>query len=386
MRQFIIILSLFFIACLSASANDGVYYMSGNQLVPMEETDISVVKEILTIHLGDDGMADVDVYYEFRNDGPEKHILMGFEADAPYNASANVNAEGLHPYMHAFSVIFNGQVLPFSNGVYASNIQPGAKPLDLKLWKDANRLAEEGSDESIWETELYNASLDSVVSYSYVYKFDATFRPGLNVVHHTYRYNTSMSVCTVFGLQYKLSPATRWANHRIDDFTLRITAQNTAKHFVIYKDAFAAHPFVVTAGAGKVRESKNDEDTYYEVSLRNGVVEWHADNFCPADELSISSADVCVLNYNDDFVLGAFYDRSANYYPELCHSDVNIDKRILRNLPYAHRGYVFKDKALQKYFSQFWWYMPDPEWKTSNAHLTEAEEKRLWQLEYGESE
>ena len=50
-------------------ANDGVYFTSGSFLVPTKETDISVVKEILTITIGKDSMARVDVFYELKNNG-----------------------------------------------------------------------------------------------------------------------------------------------------------------------------------------------------------------------------------------------------------------------------------------------------------------------------
>lgn len=52
------------------------------------------------------------------------------------------------------------------------------------------------------------------------------------------------------------------------------------------------------------------------------------------------------------------------------------DRRILRNLPYANRGYVFKDKGLQKYFNEIWWYMPDPSWKQDTSDFT----KKEWEL------
>ena len=83
------ILALSFIICLlsfsPARANDGVYYMNGNQIVPLTETDITIAKEVLTISIGDDGYARVDVQYEFMNNGKAKEVQMGFEANAPYN-------------------------------------------------------------------------------------------------------------------------------------------------------------------------------------------------------------------------------------------------------------------------------------------------------------
>ncbi|MBQ2167784.1 MAG: YARHG domain-containing protein, partial [Prevotella sp.] len=53
------------------------------------------------------------------------------------------------------------------------------------------------------------------------------------------------------------------------------------------------------------------------------------------------------------------------------------DGRILRNLPYANRGYVFKDKWLNDYFNQLWWYMPDPTWQASSSDFTPREWKLI---------
>lgn len=348
-------------------ANDGVYYVSGNQLFPMQETDISVRKEILTISLGDDGMADVDVYYEFFNNGPAKRLLMGFEADAPYNASAPFSKKGIHPYIHDFSVTMNGNPLTHSNGVYAKSHGNAPEPLDLKKWK---------IQEPYTEDMLYNAELDSATCFSYVYKFDAHFSHGLNVVHHTYRYNMSMSVCTLFSVYYKLTPAARWAGQKIGDFTLLIKAPNTAKHFLVDMKPFSDHEFEVTEGAGKIRKA---DRPYYtnmaEISLRNGTIRWHATDFRPTEELTIHSADLIMEMEGSPFVLGCFYDRSKGYRPELCHfmDGKPLDARILRNLPYAHRGYVFRDKTLAEYFCRLWWYMPDPSWKASTKDFTPQE-------------
>lgn len=367
-----ILLALISLFALTVSANDGVYYTAGNQIVPMQETDIRVTKEILTINIGDDGMADVDVYYELYNDGPQKTILMGFEADSPYNAYEPIKRQWEHPFISLFSVEMNGAMLPYSTALYASNFKLGDEPLDMKEWLNYEQVDEDKEDVYLADDMLYNPRLDSTCLYSHVYKFDATFLHGKNTVHHVYRYNMAMTVCTVFELAYKLSPATRWANHKIDDFTLRITTNNTAKHFLIAAEPFNDSEFIVKGGMGKVRKTDHYEDYYYEVSLRNGVLEWHAADFCPENELYITSADVLV-GIDTPYKLGAFYDRSEHYRPELCTFDADIDKDILRNLPYAHRGYMFKKQKYQKYFEQFWWYMPDAYWEPSTADFTPTE-------------
>ncbi len=71
------------ILSISVSANDGSYYVSGNQLIPIIETDISVRKEILKITRKTKRQVEVSVYYEFFNPGNPKSVIVGFEAFSP---------------------------------------------------------------------------------------------------------------------------------------------------------------------------------------------------------------------------------------------------------------------------------------------------------------
>ena len=52
------------------------------------------------------------------------------------------------------------------------------------------------------------------------------------------------------------------------------------------------------------------------------------------------------------------------------------EKRIIRNLPFARRGYIFKDKTLQDVFKTEDWYQPNPSYVPEVEALTE-EEKQL---------
>ena len=38
----------------------------------------------------------------------------------------------------------------------------------------------------------------------------------------------------------------------------------------------------------------------------------------------------------------------------------NIDKKILRNLPFTRRGYSFKNPELKNFYEKMDWYMPNP--------------------------
>lgn len=358
-------------------ANDGVYYTSGNQLIPVKETDISVKKEILTISLQDDGFAKVDVYYEFYNPGStNKTIVMGFEADPPYNDDYTFHPDGKHPNILDFSVVMNDIPLSCQNAVCPNGLPEGIKPFDMtKFEVDTNAV-----------TSMHSTEIDTLyVPFSYVYYFNADFKPGINRVHHTYKYKESQSVGVSFEINYKLTPATRWANHQIDDFTLIIRADHTAKHFIIGEDVFRGALWTVIEGTGKQRAGTRYESDYREFSLRNGAFSWHKTNFKPTDEFSITSAD-CIYSFSGTNKFGSFYDRNSGTGLYMGTGDGTSNQepassqmraRIAHNLPYAHRGHVFKNIQLKSYFESLWWYMPDPNYVDNQSDFTKKDKEYL---------
>lgn len=350
-RTFLLILALTLITTNSARANDGVYFANGSQLTPIRETKISVAKEVLTISLCDDGFARVEVDYEFLNHGSEKTVRMGFEAMKPYNTTDTLNPSGIHPYIKDFTVVMNDTQLPYRNAV----VEVGELETPYTGPKDDRP--------------------EEFEQYAYAYLFDATFREGLNHVRHTYRYQMSYGVGRTFEVPYWLKPAARWQGGVIGDFTLRIRTPKTAKHFIIADSLFVGNDFKITEGAGKIRHSQYGWSPHLvEVSLRNGTVEWHARNFRPTDDINIQSADTYTA-FDQKFPPGSFYDRSEtflNWQPEPKFPDY-----LARNLPYAHRGYIFKKKALRKLFNQFWWYMPDSSYRPSTHDFTPREWKLI---------
>ena len=386
------------VSTLTAKANDAVYFVNGSHLEPLQETDIAIKKEILTITLGDDGIAYVEVDYTFMNNGKAKDITMGFEASAPYNDGEKPNFKGAHPHIMDFTVAMNGQALRYSNGVVFMNtdIEDMPKevlnarkngqvyvPVDFKKWD----YDEENSE------RLHNKQTDEYASFSYAYYFKAHFNSGLNTVRHTYSYRMSYGVGAAFNIPYWLMPAMRWANHQIDDFTLRIHANNCTKHFIIDEKPFKGTPFKVTKGKGKTRimQTNLDEmnESVVEVVLRDGTLEWHRNNFRTNCNMSINSAD------NLEFMVDwgnkpkpLYYDSGSTFFWWKNYEDLYPGKgtekqmkefsaRIRRNLPYAHRGYVFKDAQLRRIFESQWWYMPDPKWKPNDNSLSAHEQELI---------
>ena len=299
-------------------ANDGVFYARGNFLVPLQETDISVAKEVLTITIGKDSMARVDVYYEFMNNSTPKTVTMAFEADPPYNVGLPINRQGIHPFIKDFTVTMNHQKLSNRNALVTGrfafedkNEKPEFTPLDMSKWKGIG----EAPDSLVpYENALYNAELDSVIGYAYAYYFEAPFKQGLNIVHHTYTYHMSYSIGKRFEIPYWLTPATRWANHGIDDFTLNITAEDNTE-FCLNDTLFNGTPFTKTQpqrGLLYNLTSEYGEQMLFASVGEGDTVTWHANNFSPTGNISIDSPD---------------WDPKNAYYTHRNSDKVVIDKQ-----------------------------------------------------------
>ena len=379
-------ISLLALVAATVSANDSGYATYGNMLIPFVSTDIAVDKEVLTIRLTDEGKTYIDVDYTFINrSSKEKTILMGFEADPGYPGVMDITDNG-HPEIYDFTVMMNGsRITPKTSVVLLDENENviDRKPINVKdyVYQDFRRLVKKGNEEN-YEAESWG--------YAFVYSFNATFKPGENHIRHTYNYQNGAGVMENYYLTYKLSPASRWAGGSIRDFTLRITAPNTAKHFFLETEFVQKQNPKIVSGVAKFRDKSKKydyEDTpvthfYKEISMRNATLEWHLTNYSPKKELEIHSADGFYANFYDEKATSptSYYDRSCGiYWLWMNQENYNAQqRRLIRNLPYASRGYVFKDAGLKKHFNSLWWYMPDPSYKaTSTSDFTEREHELI---------
>ncbi|MBP3726325.1 MAG: YARHG domain-containing protein [Bacteroidaceae bacterium] len=394
-------------------ANDQVFFVNGSSLTPIHETDIAVQKEVLTIQIGDDGFAHVVVDYQFYNTGNAKTVTVGFEAQHPSSTDVDYRFQWgkPHPHIRDFSVVMNGKKLPYNIGCVSRPFEEDSTiaydPTQFPFLNPAQWRTQVESDPPLWDSyadglSLFNPKTKEYTEYAYVYHFQAHFQPGMNTVRHTYRYRMSLGVGTAFRIPYWLTPAMNWANHQIDDFTLRIVANNTTKHFFVYNDALPTNAFRIVGGQGKMRTITVQSRDYIthphateqvtEVVLRNATLEWHALQYHTDADLEINSADdLRYMDNNPERESMLYYDSGNTYcmfgwyirYDKLYTGPDNealkqaFTARIRRNLPYAHRGYVFKDKELRSIFEKQWWYMPDPTWKPQKNTFSSHEQQLI---------
>lgn len=391
MRKLVIVI----FCCLSAFfaiANDGVFYASGNQLIPITETDISVRKEVLTLNRVGDHI-EVTVYYEFFNPVGEKELLVGFEAKSPYNDMRDFETcFPFHPRIRNFKVYMNGESLPFevtnvSSVRYDEEKYPTTPPYyrngNIQGWTRQQIM----DTMAVWDYPS--------IPIDYVYHFKAKFRPGLNIIYHTYDFDLSFSIGEEYYFPYVLTAANRWANHQIDDFTLNI---NMGDHesFRIKQTFFDKSTDWTINGLGMAM--KCDWPTWDTVKngvifhIQKGSVSFHKQNFHPDGELHVAKDALIICMWSDwnneqttseeeKFIKGfktqyfsldtafisGYFEKVPQFTPE--------QRRILRNLPFAYRGYIFKSKPLQDYFESTDWYLPNPEYDGNTAVFSEEERK-----------
>ena len=331
---------LSFIVCLIsvavAYANDGAFYAEGNHLIPIVETDIRVQKEVLTLNRVDDRI-EVTVYYEFFNPVGEKEVLVGFEAEEP---SIPINEESIkifpeHPYMRNFKVVMNGEPLDFEVA-HVSRHYANGKLIDTQYYVDGKI-----QDEGLWaNSDSDEGPIDHPL---YVYNFNARFRPGLNIIQHTYDFDMADArngyTKEFF---YILTAANRWANHQIDDFTLYVDmGEHTSFH--ISPTFFKSLDEWEILGVGKkligTTQYQEESDSLYKAQYER----IESDGTVSKDE--------------------TYYDR---FTPD--------QRRILKNLPFAYRGYIFNTKELQVFYESTSWYIPNPDYKPDMQQLPDEEQ------------
>jgi len=356
--------------CTSAvRANDGMYYASGNHLIPMLEPDISVQKEVLSMQIVGDDKVKVVVQYEFFNPKASKTLDVGFEALPPTGDVDGTPVKGQHPYISEFTVTMNGQALPYSVAIVSDTAyyQQGAVrglPLDkaLKVIENVNG-----------------------VPFMYAYHFKAPFQAGRNTITHTYYFTISASVDMLYYIPYVLTAATRWANRRIDDFTLTIDVGRFTDFYIpqtFFKGAEAweiqgvGKKALVPANAKGVHEQTRNSVHFW---MREGAITFRAKNFAPTNEFTLFGMHHAMKPPFRESAALPLWIGAIESHLFTAHNETAL--KILRNLPFARRGMVFKTPEIQRYYQTMAWYIPDTTYQANVQALTNTEQEWLRKLQ-----
>jgi hypothetical protein len=75
---------------------------------------------------------------------------------------------------------------------------------------------------------------------------------------------------------------------------------------------------------------------------------------------------------NSDHIPFSYYQQNQIKEPE-----TDLQKKILKNLPFARRGYIFQNADLKKFYEKQEWYIPNPNYEPNTDLLTETEKQWL---------
>lgn len=392
---------------MSARANDGAFFSTGNQLIPITESTIRVQKEILTITRVRDtinkfgSMFQVNVYYEFFNPGPAKNLIVGFESPTPDEHASEASLSEIYarnPFIYDFKVLMNQRELPYQVA-HVPYRHVGEWEFDYTRYVEDYYRNGRIQDMSL---EQYNAALTEyfkneeeytdVLGYLfyYVYHFNAHFKTGLNIIQHTYTVKGSIMVMEEYLFDYILTAANRWANNGIDDFTLELN-MGDCQSFSIEPSFFRNADEWAFSGKGRVGQRRLFNGMCEDCPMfhvQSGSIVYHKKNFHPEGELHITSdgfdlnfysfqsADRAGIEGLMNSLKTQYCNLNVYLYEEnpIDISNVPADlKRIMRNMPFAYRGYVFQDQGLQRFFASTDWYLPNPDYVADMTVMNEGD-------------
>ena len=377
MRKFLkfIFCFLFILIATVSFSNDWEFSSRGENIVPIETSQVSIKKEQIKMKIVNDGM-DVKVKFIFNSPVSEEKII-GFITPEGGFDDENYQWDG-EMHFKNFTTVVNGKTVK-------SNVEK------MKDFYKKNLLSKE-------EMKKYN-----VEKYkdSYIYYFKANFKKGDNTVEHSYNYSGSYGVGYI-DFQYVWTTISKWKNKKVDDFELIIEPGTSfvSLPYTFWKNEKKVNWEIV--GEGKIdtavqtitdsntKEKKVLKRVY--ARLKNGYIRYKTKDFAPDNEFLMEEIKNIANYYPFEKTEKGyiFEDADFDYERLICcyvtepyskekhgtyenyKEELKLSKEqeeqlkklsdkeleILRNYPFALSGYDFSRKDLKDYFSQFIWYYP----------------------------
>ena len=367
---------LFILIAIVSFSNDWEFSSRGENIVPIETSQVSIKKEEIRMKVVNDGM-NVRVKFIFNSPVSEEKIIGFITPEGGFDDDENYQWDG-EMHFKNFTTVVNGKTVK-------SNVEK------MKDFYKKNLLSKE-------EMQKYN-----VEKYkdSYIYYFKANFVKGENTVEHSYNYSGSYGVGYI-DFQYVWTTISKWKNKKVDDFELIIDPGTSfvSLPYTFWKNEKKVNWEIV--GEGKIdtavqtitdsntKEKKVLKRVY--ARLKSGYIRYKTKDFAPDNEFLIEEIKNIANYYPFEKTEKGyiFLDESSDYNFWLCcyvtepyskekygtyenyKEELKLSKNkeeqlkelsdkeleILRNYPFALSGYDFSRKDLKDYFSQFIWYYP----------------------------
>ncbi len=312
-------------------SNDGGFISTGDTLHPTINSNISFAYERLIIREQFDGNSGgyiVDAYFIFMNPTNDNiNLLVGFEsqASALYSGSSESGITN-------FSVLMNGKLLPYKE----------------------NRINDS----------------------TFAFVFNAEFKPGKNVIMHSYFMPSGHGWGWNTGFHYVLQTGSRWRESLIKDIEILVFVKGNIQ-------VTGNYDFNII-GLGKKINSRN----YF---IKSGYLYFKETNFKPVDDLSVITVPIGTytgFNKDGSINIDSLADQPNRFKQEsietFLQSTTKSNLRILRNTIYGLYGYIFKDTELLTLFRAKDWYIPDPNVSMETVAISNDQSKLLKRIQFYE--
>lgn len=357
------------------TAQDVAYYGVGRQFIPLDKTNVILKKEVLKIEKSRNDIK-FNIHLELYNPGEESIVMLGLVTDSPSGAAELPDMSGKNNSVKDFYVNMNGIDEPYSVAVVK----------DEDYYKNGKFITVSSNE---MKKQIDEYEYEWCVDFFYVYYFPAKFKKGLNILDNSYILSWSANDMPQTFFAYSLHAITGWANNEAEDFTMEISPGEHALFDILNSSLIGINEAKIT-GIGKKTQAKAyyhyDRDLenlpdFTRFYIREGSVIFNKKNFREKTSVFIARpilfASVHDFDYKEDDLLPHNY----TVYNALEAKD-DISKRILRNLPFAKRGYLFGNPILKKYYEKQFWYIPNPDYKADMATLSQDEQE--WVAHYSE--
>ena len=366
--KFLIVISFFS----TLYANDAEYITSANTIVPLKSKDVRLDKEVLNIKYLKNGYFSVDVVYYLYNEGKSKDTVIGFEAPQPIGEDSLYNRFFYKPY--SVEDKLNAEWLAINNKLFTKAENSGIENFKVEVNGKSKNY-------DIVDVSKLKEQKGSTPYVGYLYYFKTNLKHGLNKIHQQYTCITSGSVDNKYEFEYILATAKEWKGGKIADFTINIQLEKFAD--VIIYNTFFNNKDEWKWSKGKAITTKsiesisNKKTRFY---IQDGKLIFHKKNFIPKSGLNLYSMRVSDDYYGGECDLLPYGDYTNKRYLDFFKKDYKSLK-ILKNLPYARRGYKFKTNYIASFYKKIPWYKEDKNYKADYNKLTQKEKDWLKEIE-----
>ena len=353
-------------------ANDAEYITSANTIVPLKSKNVRLDKEVLNVKYLKSGYFSVDVWYYLYNEAKSKSTVIGFEAPQPIGEDNLDNQFFYKPY--SVKKKLNAEWKAINSKLFTKAENSGIENFKVEVNGKSKNY-------DIVDVSKLKEGKGSTPFVGYLYYFKANLKHGLNKIHQQYSCITSSSVDNKYEFEYILATAKEWKGGKIADFRLNIQLEKFA-------DVSISNTFFKNKNEWKWHKGKAVTETYDDSGhmkgtrfyIQDGKLTFHKKDFIPKSGLFLSAPRVKENCYSDDCELLPYNDYTNKRYLEFFKKDYKSLK-ILKNMPYARRGYSFKTNYIASFYKKIPWYKEDKNYKADYNKLTPKEKNWLKNIE-----